>query len=78
VVGNRKELTYLLSQAAELGHGPKCEYLYAPFSLKTSAWPGLRDDQLAAVERWRCRRRGRVAAALRRAAATMAARVETT
>ncbi len=53
VVGNRKELTYLLSQAAELEHGLMCEYLYAAFSLKTSAGPGLRDDQLAAVERWR-------------------------
>ena len=53
VVGNRKELTYLLSQAAELEHGLMCEYLYAAFSLKTSAGPGLRDDQRAAVERWR-------------------------
>ena len=53
VVGNRKELTYLLSQAAELEHGLMCEYLYAAFSLKTSAGPGLRDEQLAAVERWR-------------------------
>jgi len=34
VVGDRKELTYLLSQAAELEHGLMCEYLYAAFSLK--------------------------------------------
>jgi hypothetical protein len=53
VVGNRKELTYLLSQAAELEHGLMCEYLYAAFSLRTSAGRGLREDQLAAVERWR-------------------------
>src|SRR5215510_10055389 len=53
VVGDRKELTYLLSQAAELEHGLMCEYLYAAFSLKGTAGPGLRDDQLAAVERWR-------------------------
>src|SRR4051812_11772628 len=53
VVGNRKELTYLLSQGAELEHGLMCEYLYAAFSLKTSAGPGLRADQLVAVERWR-------------------------
>src|SRR4029453_18050066 len=53
MVGNRKELTYLLSQAAELEHGLMCEYLYAAFSLKTSADDGLRDDQLEAVERWR-------------------------
>jgi len=53
VVGDRKELTYLLSQAAELEHGLMCEYLYAAFSLKGTAGPGLRADQLAAVERWR-------------------------
>jgi Ferritin-like len=53
VVGNRKELTYLLSQAAELEHGLMCEYLYAAFSLKGEPGPGVRDDQLAAVERWR-------------------------
>src|SRR5215217_2132348 len=53
VVGNRKELTYLLSQAAELEHGLMCEYLYAAFSLKSSAGAGVRDDQLAAVEQWR-------------------------
>jgi hypothetical protein len=53
VVGDRKELTYLLCQAAELEHGLMCEYLYAAFSLKSTAGPGLRADQLAAVERWR-------------------------
>jgi Ferritin-like len=53
VVGDRKELTYLLCQAAELEHGLMCEYLYAAFSLKNAPGPGLRDDQLAAVERWR-------------------------
>jgi hypothetical protein len=53
VVGDRKELTYLLSQAAELEHGLMCEYLYAAFSLKSTAGPGLRAGQLAAVERWR-------------------------
>ena len=53
VVGDRKELTYLLSQAAELEHGLMCEYLYAAFSLKSTAGPGLRADQLDAVERWR-------------------------
>jgi hypothetical protein len=53
MVGDRKELTYLLCQAAELEHGLMCEYLYAAFSLKTAAGPGLSDGQLAAVERWR-------------------------
>lgn len=53
VVERRKELTYLLCQAAELEHGLMCEYLYAAFSLKSTAGPGLRDDQLEALERWR-------------------------
>jgi Ferritin-like len=53
VVGDRKELTYLLSLAAELEHGLMCEYLYAAFSLKGTAGPGVRAGQLAAVERWR-------------------------
>jgi len=53
VVGDRKELTYLLSLAAELEHGLMCEYLYAAFSLKAAAGPGVRAGQLAAVERWR-------------------------
>jgi hypothetical protein len=53
VVEDRKELTYLLCQAAELEHGVMCEYLYAAFSLKSTAGPGLRADQLEAVERWR-------------------------
>jgi hypothetical protein len=53
VVGDRKELTYLLCQAAELEHGLMCEYLYAAFSLRGMAGPGLQDHQLAAVERWR-------------------------
>jgi hypothetical protein len=52
-VEDRKELTYLLSQAAELEHGLMCEYLYAAFSLKRAAGAGLRTDQLVAVERWR-------------------------
>jgi Ferritin-like len=53
VVEDRKELTYLLCQGAELEHGLMCEYLYAAFSLKSRAGPGLRDDQVEAVERWR-------------------------
>jgi ferritin-like protein len=30
-----------------------CEYLYAAFSLKSTPDPGLQDDQMEAVERWR-------------------------
>lgn len=43
VISNRKELTYLLCQAAELEHGLMCEYLYAAFSLKqrSAAPPAL-------------------------------------
>jgi hypothetical protein len=53
VVGDRKELTYLLCQAAELEHGLMCEYLYAAFSLKNTVGAGLGDDQIEAIERWR-------------------------
>ena len=53
VIEHRKELTYLLCQAAELEHGLMCQYLYAAFSLKTETGPGLGEDQLEAVERWR-------------------------
>jgi Ferritin-like len=53
VVERRKELTYLLCQAAELEHAVMCEYLYAAFSLKSTAGPALRDDRLGAVEGWR-------------------------
>ena len=53
VVGDRKELTYVLCQGAELEHGLMCEYLYAAFSLKSTPGPGLSGDQLEAVERWR-------------------------
>src|SRR5215211_5701826 len=53
VVEDRKELTYLLCQAAELEHAVMCEYLYAAFSLKNTADRRLREDQLEVVERWR-------------------------
>lgn len=51
-VANRKELTYLLCQAAELEHGVMCQYLYAAFSLKTEA-DGLSPADAAQVEGWR-------------------------
>jgi hypothetical protein len=53
VVEDRKELTYLLCQAAELKHAVMCQYLYATFSLKSTEGPGLREDQVEVVERWR-------------------------
>ena len=53
VIENRKTLTYLLCEAAELEHGLMCEYLYAAFSLKTEADETLPAEHLEAVERWR-------------------------
>ena len=53
VVATRKELAYLLCQAAELEHALMVEYLYAAFSLKTTADDGVTEDQLARVNHWR-------------------------
>lgn len=53
VVEHRKELSYLLCQAAELEHALMAQYLYAAFSLRTEPGPGLSPEQLEAVERWR-------------------------
>jgi hypothetical protein len=53
VVEHRKELSYLLCQAAEIEHLAMCQYLYAAFSLRTAPGPGLTVEQLEAVERWR-------------------------
>ena len=53
VVEHRKELTYLLSQAAELEHSLMAQYLFAAFSLRSEPGPGLTEAQLEAVERWR-------------------------
>jgi CDGSH-type Zn-finger protein len=53
VVGHRKELSYLLCQAAEIEQMAMCQYLYAAFSLRTEVGPGLTVAQLEAVDRWR-------------------------
>ena len=53
VVEHRKELSYLLCQAAEIEHLAMGQYLYAAFSLRTEVGPGLTAEQLDAVERWR-------------------------
>jgi hypothetical protein len=53
LVGHRKELSYLLCQAAEIEHMAMCQYLYAAFSLRTTPGPGLTVEQLETVERWR-------------------------
>lgn len=53
VVTHRKELSYLLCQAAEIEHLAMGQYLYAAFSLRSTPGPGLAPEQLGAVERWR-------------------------
>jgi hypothetical protein len=53
IVEHRKELSYLLCQAAEIEHMAMCQYLYAAFSLRSEPGPGLTAEQLEAVERWR-------------------------
>lgn len=46
VIEHRKELTYLLSLAAEVEHAAMVQYLYTAFSLRS-------DTGVEAVERWR-------------------------
>lgn len=53
VVEHRKELSYLLCQAAEIEHLAMGQYLYAAFSLRTDVGPGMTAHQSEAVERWR-------------------------
>ncbi|MEC3952788.1 ferritin-like domain-containing protein [Nocardia sp. CDC153] len=53
VIEHREALIYMLCQAAELEHGIMCQYLFAAFSLKTSADEGLSADELVKVTRWR-------------------------
>jgi ferritin-like protein len=53
VIENRKTLSYLLCEAAELEHALLCEYLYAAFSLKLEPDDGLPAHRLPDVERWR-------------------------
>jgi hypothetical protein len=53
VIENRKTLSYLLCEAAELEHGLLCEYLYAAFSLKQEPDDALPLERMADVERWR-------------------------
>src|SRR5580698_9012522 len=49
---SREQALYALCEAAELEHCLMCTYLYAAFSLKTSA-EGLSTEQAAAVANWR-------------------------
>lgn len=52
-VEHRKELSYLLCQAAEIEHLAMGQYLYTAFSLRSQTGPGLSREQLEVVERWR-------------------------
>ncbi|MGW5108662.1 ferritin-like domain-containing protein [Nocardia sp. NPDC004123] len=53
VIEHREALIYMLCQAAELEHGIMCQYLFAAFSLKTSAAEGLSAAEVEKVTRWR-------------------------
>lgn len=53
VVEHRKELSFLLCQAAEIEHLAMCQYLYAAFSLRTEPGPGLTETQVSQVTTWR-------------------------
>jgi hypothetical protein len=53
LVGHRKELSYLLCQAAEIEHMAMAQYLYTAFSLRADVGPGVTAEQLKVIERWR-------------------------
>lgn len=53
VVRDREQLSYLLTEAAEIEHNLMCCYLYAAYSLKRGEADGLTPLQAAAVARWR-------------------------
>lgn len=52
-VGNREQLLYTLTEAAEIEHNLMCCYLYAAFGMKSDEDEGLTAEQLAAVRTWR-------------------------
>jgi hypothetical protein len=51
-IGNRDELVFLLSEAAELEHGIMCQYLFAAFTMRSEAEDGLDPEVRHAVARW--------------------------
>jgi len=51
-IQTRDDLIYALSLAAELEHGICLQYLYAAYTLKTTADDGLTPVQAATVNRW--------------------------
>ncbi|RUL71090.1 ferritin-like domain-containing protein [Dyella choica] len=52
-VPSREQALHALYEAAELEHCLMCTYLYAAFSLKSSAEEGVTADQLEAITRWK-------------------------
>jgi CDGSH-type Zn-finger protein/uncharacterized Fe-S cluster protein YjdI len=53
VVPNQDELTYLLTEAAEIEHGLMCCYLFAAQSLRRGHHDDLTASETSAIERWR-------------------------
>ncbi len=51
-VRSREELTFLLTEAAQIEHLAICEYLYMAFSMKLEPDDGLTEHQSEAVQRW--------------------------
>ncbi|HVH14855.1 MAG TPA: ferritin-like domain-containing protein [Candidatus Angelobacter sp.] len=52
VIRNRKELIFLLSEAATLEHMIMCQYLFVSFALKRETSEGVTVEQLNAINRW--------------------------
>lgn len=52
-IENRAQLTYLLTEAAEIEHNVLCCYLFAQFSMKDDVGEGLTAAQLEKVRDWR-------------------------
>lgn len=52
-IENRAQLTYLLTEAAELEHGIMCCYLFSAFSMKRDVNESITEEQLSTVGRWR-------------------------
>lgn len=52
VIRNRKELIFLLCEAATLEHMIMCQYLFVSFALKRDIAEGVTSEQLGSIKRW--------------------------
>lgn len=52
-IGDREELIYMLSEAAEIEHNVMCGYLYGIWSLKRDEADGLTAEQCGLIAQWR-------------------------